>query len=1223
MKSKKIKLIIVRGTSLLLFVFCFMVLQNVVAKAKERTNGFTVSSDGPVEIHLNSREGIPLSDANITVNGSETTTDENGIAQYEYLESGTYEISIEPVTLDDGTEIYYTTEPVTSIAFTDTIILSKSRAILEADGTSQVALYTQDWGACVSDWALYYYDEDYPCIATSGGSVEIGYTSYVDIVSINASGLPSAWDVYSIGGSIYCNISSNSAYGYYTYTLTVSADEKYTGESAGTYDIDCALYYGGETKTMTVYVCDYDLVELEGAVVYGNLGATHDVYASGVTDSDGRVIFDDWEIRDNEPRTITLECNGYISETHLFVPEYYAPEMEYWEDLLVQPAMGALTINVNDTIGELKECNIKISTSEQSFFSKTNENGIMAPISLNYGTYMVEIQKDGYQTISKEVVLDAEHEEITLTETMIPLYPRTIDITLIMDEVLLDDAYMEIRGERFCSDAEGKIQIENVLGTKYSVMFGKRECLSQNRMIDLTAGDYEATIHMDWETDLRFYTIEDFVKRIDGGDDYLALVNQLDKASIIGEGFAADETTMYEWRPLMSNAKQVSAGRNHCLVLKNDGTVWAMGRNTYGQLGTGDTTDRNTFTEVSNLTDVVQVTTGLNSSYALKSDGTVWAWGHNQYGQLGNGSNIDSGIPVQVSNLTGINQIDAGNNHAVAITSSSAAYTWGSNLYGQLGNGTNTDRNIPVKVFAAIDYPLYIAAGGDCTFIIKELGTVWGCGYNLNGELGIGTYENVNYLAQNPYITNAIRISSGSSHALIQCYDGTVYATGNNLYHAVSQNDITKACKPQKVLGIRNAKYIHAGNGYNAVVTKDNELYTWGRNTEGQLGTGDTVDRKAPELIEGVHLSRGNTTLEDAIDISTLANANQTMEDAISVAGQHRFYKIIPSYSASYTFESVGSNDTYGYLKNSSGTQLASNDDSGAGLNFKITYSLTANTEYILEVKAWSSSRTFEYTLHAKHNKTITKNDVVQETNPKLYTALIDTDKELDADKDGTITIAELEGLTGALILSKHQIENINGLQACTGISSLYLDHNSITDLTPISCLNQLTYLNVDANQLTNLDALSGLTELRTLSAKENQITQVSGIKQMDKLTNLYLDYNQIVSVAPMTNLDKLTHLSISHNSITSIAGIAKVLSLRYLNLSDNQIRNVYSLQELYQMKDLRLSNNSITSLSSSGISLQLTDYRRIAVDGNAFNATDEMDEIDKINAKNKVYQLR
>jgi alpha-tubulin suppressor-like RCC1 family protein len=110
---------------------------------------------------------------------------------------------------------------------------------------------------------------------------------------------------------------------------------------------------------------------------------------------------------------------------------------------------------------------------------------------------------------------------------------------------------------------------------------------------------------------------------------------------------------------VLSDVSAISAGAmgSHFLALKRDGTVWAWGNNANGQLGDGTTTGRATPVHVAGpggvgfLTDVIAVSAGGVFSVAVRRDGTVWAWGANTDGELGNGTTVDSSTPVRVSGL--------------------------------------------------------------------------------------------------------------------------------------------------------------------------------------------------------------------------------------------------------------------------------------------------------------------------------------------------------------------------------------------------------------------------------------------------------------------------------------------------------------------------------------------------------------------------------------------
>ena len=83
------------------------------------------------------------------------------------------------------------------------------------------------------------------------------------------------------------------------------------------------------------------------------------------------------------------------------------------------------------------------------------------------------------------------------------------------------------------------------------------------------------------------------------------------------------------------SAQIISSGGQHSLVIcSSDSIIRAYGRNDYGQLGNGNTTNTNTPVMVSVLLEVIAVAGGIYQSVALQKNGTVWAWGYNVYGQL-------------------------------------------------------------------------------------------------------------------------------------------------------------------------------------------------------------------------------------------------------------------------------------------------------------------------------------------------------------------------------------------------------------------------------------------------------------------------------------------------------------------------------------------------------------------------------------------------------------
>ena len=156
----------------------------------------------------------------------------------------------------------------------------------------------------------------------------------------------------------------------------------------------------------------------------------------------------------------------------------------------------------------------------------------------------------------------------------------------------------------------------------------------------------------------------------------------------------------------LTSISAIIGGESHNMALKSDGTVWCWGWNYFGQLGDGSanwgqTTNYSTSpVQTYGLTSVAFLGGRGYHNLAVKTNGTVWAWGNNTYGQLGNGLTNPAGVntPVQVSNLISPVAISGGGFYSLALLTNGTLVSWGNNTYGQLGDGTTNNRTTPVPV---------------------------------------------------------------------------------------------------------------------------------------------------------------------------------------------------------------------------------------------------------------------------------------------------------------------------------------------------------------------------------------------------------------------------------------------------------------------------------------------------------------------------------------------
>ena len=255
----------------------------------------------------------------------------------------------------------------------------------------------------------------------------------------------------------------------------------------------------------------------------------------------------------------------------------------------------------------------------------------------------------------------------------------------------------------------------------------------------------------------------------------------------LGDGTTTTKDTIYFLR-MISGASAVAAGDYHSMILTQQGRVWVSGWNKYGQLGYGSTSDKTRFFRVfAKGTKIFGVAAGNAHSIVLKQDGSVWAAGRNYHGQLGDGSKMDKSVFTEVV-YNGAADVDAGSDHSMVLKDDGSVWATGWNEYGQLGDGTTTDRVNYVQVVS--DDAKDIAAGGRHSMVLMEDGSVWATGDNESGQLGDGSTINRKNFVQ--VMEGANSFAAGALHSIARKRDGSFWATGSN-QHGQFGNGMTRS----------------------------------------------------------------------------------------------------------------------------------------------------------------------------------------------------------------------------------------------------------------------------------------------------------------------------------------------------------------------------------------------------------------------------------------------
>jgi len=310
----------------------------------------------------------------------------------------------------------------------------------------------------------------------------------------------------------------------------------------------------------------------------------------------------------------------------------------------------------------------------------------------------------------------------------------------------------------------------------------------------------------------------------------------------------------------------VVAGASHTLAIGRDGSLWAWGSNSHGELGDGTIVNRWAPTRIGTDTNWRSVTAGLGYTVAIRTDGTLWAWGNNEYGQLGIGETADTTpTPTRIGTDSDWAMVAAGiRHHTAAIRTDGTLWVWGrkdrySGWPPVIHQIIQDYGNTPVQVGADANWA-YVAVGGSYIMAIQTDGSLWAWGRNCMGQLGIGEAGAATYRLTPTRVgtgANWVSVAAGGSHTLAVQADGSLWAWGANWSGQLGAGDAGEITWDDsygyEVLltptRIGMGASVAAGGSHSLAIRTDGSLWAWGGNWFGNLGDGTTNDRSSPVRV--------------------------------------------------------------------------------------------------------------------------------------------------------------------------------------------------------------------------------------------------------------------------------------------------------------------------------------------------------------------------------------